>query len=139
MEPAVAGQPAGKELVMSTRIVSPEQKPERARQLGRLAALLVGPIALATVAAAGMLVGASPADAATRVCGDRHQILKRLEQKHEEIPKALGLSADGGVLEVLVSPEGGWTMLVTYPKKPTCVLAVGQAWQMLQLAGGRPA
>ena len=124
---------------MSTRIVSPEQKPERARQLGRLAALLVGPIALATVAAAGMLVGASPADAATRVCGDRHQILKRLEQKHEEIPKALGLSADGGVLEVLVSPEGGWTMLVTYPKKPTCVLAVGQAWQMLQLAGGQPA
>jgi hypothetical protein len=139
MEPAVAGQPAGKELVMSTRIVSPEQKPERARQLGRLAALLVGPIALATVAAAGMLVGASPADAATRVCGDRHQILKRLEQKHEEIPKALGLSADGGVLEVLVSPEGGWTMLVTYPKKPTCVLAVGQAWQMLQLGGGQPA
>jgi hypothetical protein len=124
---------------MSTRIVSPEQKPERARQLGRLAALLVGPIALATVAAAGMLVGASPADAATRVCGDRHQILKRLEQKHEEIPKALGLSADGGVLEVLVSPEGGWTMLVTYPKKPTCVLAVGQAWQMLQLVGGQPA
>jgi hypothetical protein len=135
MEPAVAGQPAGKELVMSTRIVSPEQKPERARQLGRLAALLVGPIALATVAAAGMLVGASPADAATRVCGDRHQILKRLEQKHEEIPKALGLSADGGVLEVLVSPEGGWTMLITYPRRPTCVVATGEAWQMLQLAG----
>jgi hypothetical protein len=136
----MAGQPAGKELVMSTRVVSLEQKPERARQLGRLAALLVGPIAIATVAIAGALtLGAAPADAATKVCGDRHKILERLEQKHEETPKALGLSADGGVLEVLVSPEGGWTMLVTYPKKPTCVLAVGQAWQMLQLAGGQPA
>jgi hypothetical protein len=125
---------------MSTRIVSLEQKPERARRLGRLAALLVGPIVLATLAAAGTLtLGASSAEAASKVCGDRHQILKRLEQKHEETPKALGLSADGGVLEVLVSPEGGWTMLVTYPKKPTCVLAVGQAWQMLQLAGGQPA
>jgi hypothetical protein len=136
----MAGQPAGKELVMSTRVVSLEQKPERARQLGRLAALLVGPIAIATVAMAGALtLGASPADAATKVCGDRDKILQRLEQKHEETPKALGLSADGGVLEVLVSPEGGWTMLVTYPKRPTCVLAVGQAWQMLQLAGGQPA
>jgi len=41
----------------------------------------------------------------------------------------------GGVLEILVSPKGGWTMLVTYPKRPTCVIAVGEAWQMLQLAG----
>jgi hypothetical protein len=42
------------------------------------------------------------------------------------------------VLEILVAPDGGWTILVTYPKRPTCVLAVGEAWQMLQLAG-RPA
>ena len=38
-----------------------------------------------------------------------------------------------------MSPDGGWTMLVTYPSKPTCVIAVGQAWQMLQLTGGQPA
>ena len=30
-------------------------------------------------------------------------------------PRRSGLSADGGVLEILVSPEGGWTILVTYP------------------------
>jgi hypothetical protein len=125
---------------MSTRVVSLEQIPERARQLGRLAALLVGPIALATVAmGGGLTLGASRAEAATKLCGDRSQILKRLEQKHEEVVKSLGLSADGGVIEVTVSPEGGWTMLVTYPKKPTCILAVGKAWQMLHLAGGQPA
>ena len=67
------------------------------------------------------------------------QILKRLEQRHEETPQALGLSADGGVLEVLVSPEGGWTILVTYPKRPTCIVAVGEAWQLLQLTGGQGA
>jgi hypothetical protein len=80
-------------------------------------------------------VTSSPAAAAT-VCGDRGAILKRLEQRHEETPQALGLSADGGVLEVLVSPEGGWTILVTYPKRPTCIVAVGEAWQLLRLAGG---
>jgi hypothetical protein len=80
-------------------------------------------------------VASKPAEAAPKLCGDRHQILERLEQAHEETPQALGLSGDGGVIEVLVSPEGGWTMLVTYPRRPTCVVATGEAWQMLQLAG----
>ena len=76
-----------------------------------------------------------PAEATPKWCGDRDQILKRLEQAHEETPQALGLSGDGGVLEVLVSPQGGWTILVTYPKRPTCVVGAGAAWEMLQVAG----
>jgi hypothetical protein len=108
----------------------------RVRQLGRLAAQLVGSIAFTTLALVGSsLVSPAGAETARPVCGERTEILKRLEQRHHEKPQALGLSADGGVLEVLVSPEGGWTILVTYPKKPTCVVAVGQAWQMLQLVG----
>ncbi len=82
----------------------------------------------------------SPAAQAAPLCGDRDQILQQLAQLHHEKPSALGLSADGGVLEVLVSPEGGWTILVTYPKRSlgTCVVAVGQAWEALQ-ALGQPA
>jgi len=83
----------------------------------------------------GSVLMSAPAQAAPKLCGDRHQILERLEQAHEETPQALGLSGDGGVIEVLVSPEGGWTMLITYPRRPTCVVATGEAWQMLQLAG----
>jgi hypothetical protein len=89
------------------------------------------------LAALGLLCGAlvsQPAEAAPKLCGDRHQILERLEQAHAETPQALGLSVDSGVIEVLVSQEGGWTMLLTYPKRPTCVVAVGEAWQILQLA-----
>ena len=37
--------------------------------------------------------------------------------------------------QVLVSPEGGWTMLITYPRRPTCIVAVGEAWQILPVAG----
>lgn len=87
---------------------------------------------------AGSLLGATPAAAAgTQVCGDRAEILARLEQRHRETRQALGLSADGGVVEVLVSPQGGWTILLTYPDKPTCVMAVGEAWQGLVLTGER--
>ena len=104
----------------------------RARPGARLA------LPLAAIALAGGAFMSSPAEAAA-VCGDRGAILKRLEQRHEETPQALGLSADGGVLEVLVSPEGGWTILVTYPKRPTCIVAVGEGWQLLQLTGGERA
>lgn len=107
-------------------------------QAGKRASKLVTPIALAAVTLAAAVLGPS-AEAAQRPCGDRTEILKRLQQKHEETPQALGLSSDGGVLEILVSPEGGWTILVTYPKRPTCVVAVGEAWQMLQLTAGDPA
>ncbi len=100
----------------------------------RWALQLLGPIAFAALALLGGSLVSAPAQAA-QLCGDRGEILKRLEQGHEERRRALGLSADGGVLEILVSPKGGWTMLVTYPKRPTCVVAVGEAWQTLQLAG----
>jgi hypothetical protein len=94
----------------------------------RLAALVLVCGSLGSVLVSG------PAQTAPKLCGDRHQILERLEQAHEETPQALGLSGDGGVIEVLVSP-GGWTMLITYPRRPTCVVATGEALQMLQLAG----
>jgi hypothetical protein len=110
----------------------PQASVKRARPGGRLA------LPLAAIALAGGALMSSPAEAA-KVCGDRGAILKRLEQRHEETPQALGLAADGGVLEVLVSPEGGWTILVTYPNRPTCIVAVGEAWQLLQLTGGERA
>jgi hypothetical protein len=83
--------------------------------------------------AAGSAAG-GPAEA-VRICGERDVLLQQFAMEHDEKPQALGLGADGGLIEVLVSPEGGWTMLVTYPQRPTCVVAMGEAWEMLQLAG----
>ena len=108
----------------------PRAAAKRARPGVRLA------LPLAAIVLAGGTLMSSPA-AGAKMCGERDQILKRLEQRHEETPQALGLSSDGGVLEVLVSPQGGWTILVTYPKRPTCIVAVGEAWQLLRLAGGQ--
>ena len=124
---------------MATFVTFSKRSSKQTQSVGQTVAQLVGSIGFTAMALLGGVLVSQPAEAASKVCGDRAQILKQLEQKHEETPRALGLSADGGVLEVLVSPEGGWTMLVTYPSKPTCVIAVGEAWQMLQLTGGQPA
>lgn len=123
---------------MATHVTLHQPRAAHGASRGRRAAQLVGSVALAGFVL-GIAAALSPSAEAARVCGDREEILKRLEQRHEETPRALGLSSDGGVLEVLVSPSGGWTILVTYPKRPTCVVAVGEAWQALQLAGGEPA
>ena len=122
---------------MASHFTSHEPRAAGFAGQGRAAQLVSGFVLAAFAFAGGALF--SPSAEAARVCGDRDELLKRLEQRHEETPQAIGLSADGGVLEVLVSPSGGWTILVTYPKRPTCVVAVGEAWQALQLTGGEPA
>jgi hypothetical protein len=70
--------------------------PQVQRVLGRL----IGPLAFAALVLLGGAAVSGSAQAAPR-CGDRDAILKTLEQRHEETPQALGLSADGGVLEIL--------------------------------------
>ena len=69
------------------------------------------------------------------LCGDHTDILRVLEMRHSEKRQVVALSDDGGLLEVLVSPSGGWTILVTYPDRATCVVAVGRDWATLSLAG----
>jgi hypothetical protein len=108
---------------------------EPARRPHRLTpGVMTGSLAVAALALVCSTPVSAPA-AAAKICGARNEILQRLEQRHNETPRALGLASDGGVIEVLVSPEGGWTILVSYPDRPTCVVAVGEAWQPLTLIG----
>jgi hypothetical protein len=123
---------------MASDLTSHEPEGVRPAKRGPHGARVAASLMLAVLTFAGGALVSAPAEAA-RVCGERDAILKRLEQRHEETPQALGLSSDGGVLEVLVAPDGGWTILVTYPKRPTCVVAIGEAWQTLQLTGGQGA
>ena len=69
--------------------------------------------------------------AAQAACGNRAEILQNLEKFNSERPRAIGLSADGMVVEVLVSTTGSWTILVSTADNLTCVVAVGEAWERL--------
>jgi hypothetical protein len=90
-----------------------------------------------TVAAALILGAAAdhgPAAAAPApACGERARLLEHLDQRFAEKRQAIGLSADGGVLEILASSNGSWTILITYPNRPTCVIATGQAFENIAL------
>ncbi|MCC9623926.1 hypothetical protein LPB41_19785 [Thalassospira sp. MA62] len=87
------------------------------------AAVMAGVIALTATSA----VGASP------VCGDRSKVIDKLSSKYSEEPVAVGVTANGGVIEVLKAPEGEtWTILFTNPSGSSCLVASGEAWQELE-------
>ena len=69
--------------------------------------------------------------AAQAVCGDHTDLLNGLEKSYSERPQAMGLSADGKVIELLVSSTGSWSILVSYPNRTTCLVATGENWESL--------
>ncbi len=98
-------------------------------------------LTLSLIVAGFLWTAAAPQAAAQTLCGERAEILDRLEQRFAETPQAIGLSEDGALVEVVVSPTGGWTILVTYPKRPSCVVATGKGWESLlvPVPAGQPA
>ncbi len=56
------------------------------------------------------------------------------DKPYSEIPVAMGLASNGGVIEVLASENGSWTLLVTMPDGTSCVLAAGESWEALPSA-----
>ena len=106
---------------------------------GRLSVVASG---LAVIAAAFLfsaILGSRPASAEA-VCGDHSEILAKLEKFHSEKPRAIAVSTDGKLLEVVVSATGSWSILLTRPNRRTCVVATGDSWESLpEVAKDEPA
>ncbi len=75
---------------------------------------------------------ADPASA-QQVCGERTKLMTDLGKKFAEQPVAMGLTSTGAVIEVLSSPTGSWTFLVTSPGGQTCMVASGESWETLPI------
>lgn len=90
----------------------------------------------ATFCGIAVLAGASAAQA-EMLCGARDEIVTELKKTWEEDQTAIGLSNNGGVLEVYSSRKGTWTVLMTMPDGPTCMIGAGEHWEQgeLTLAG----
>lgn len=87
---------------------------------------------MALTAALATAVSASAAQAAP-ACGKRHDILAQLSERYREAPVGIGVAGNGGLIELLTASTGTtWTLLITLPNGPTCLLAAGQDWQPLQ-------
>lgn len=93
-------------------------------------------ILLAAVMAAFFV---STAHAQQPICGARTDLVDILRSEYGETLSALGVINGGRVLEVHISPSGGWTILITREDGMSCVDATGEAWQNIpQSAPGDP-
>jgi hypothetical protein len=100
---------------------------------------------LIPAALSGMLALASPAVAqppasgptVTPACHSHTELAEMLDQKFAERPNALGLQANGHLVEVFVANDGtSWTIVVTSPDGRSCIVAVGEHWELLPAVTG---
>jgi hypothetical protein len=83
------------------------------------------------IVAAVVALAASQVAAEQRVpCAKRAVLLRELETRYQEKPIAMGLGANGALIEVLAASDGAtWTIILSYPDGMSCMLAAGQDWQ----------
>lgn len=87
-------------------------------------------IALATACAAGLWAGNAAAQGLA--CADHAVVVERLADGYGESRQSIGLASNNSVVEVFASPETGtWTITVTTPGGPTCLVASGHAFEVL--------
>lgn len=78
----------------------------------------------------------APAHAQGRNCADRAMIVERLASGYGETRQSVGLAMDGSLVEVFAALDTGtWSILMTSPGRPTCLVAAGTSFEALPHAG----
>ena len=86
---------------------------------------------LVTSAVAALWSAPAQAQQQRQPCANRADFLNHLSANYEEAPVAMGLTANGGVLEVVASKNGSWTIIVTMPNGLSCGVASGMSWESI--------
>ncbi len=73
----------------------------------------------------------SSAAQAQTMCGERRAVVASLENTYSETPVSMGLASNGAVIEILASPSGSFTIILTRPNGLSCVMAAGESWEDL--------
>lgn len=83
---------------------------------------------LLAAAAALIPVGAM----AQQNCAPRDAVVERLNERYSETRQSIGLAANNSVVETWASLESRtWTVTVTTPGGLTCLVASGQAFELI--------
>ena len=70
-----------------------------------------------------------PAAAQSR-CADRETVVGYLAGDHHERPIAGGVTLQGGLVELFATTDGAtWTIVVTMPRGPSCIVSAGEGWR----------
>jgi hypothetical protein len=62
-------------------------------------------------------------------CATRPVMVAKLLADYGEVPVASGLQSNGGLVEILTSPSGTWSIIVGRPGGPVCLVSSGESWQ----------
>jgi len=83
------------------------------------------------IAFAALLI-ATPALGAGMACHNRGTVKQHLSKNYKEKSIALGVANNGGVVELFTAKDGStWTIVITLPTGPTCLIAAGKDWEDL--------
>ena len=64
------------------------------------------------------------------ICNTHEIVTKHLEEKYKEAEVSSGFDGAGNYVQVFTSKTGTWTMIISKPGGPTCVMSAGTNWQI---------
>jgi hypothetical protein len=64
------------------------------------------------------------------ICAPRAEMVDRLTVRMGSRVAATGIRDIEAVIEVWTAPSGQWTMVQTYTDGQSCIVAMGEAWDM---------
>ena len=92
---------------------------------------------LAAVLAAVTLFSSVGVASAAAPCSSHDAVAKSLTTKFKEARRIMGVVNAKAVMEIFMSPQGTWTVVVTDANGTACIIAAGQDWQEvpIEMAG----
>ncbi len=94
---------------------------------------MLKPILCVSTVMATAILGLPATTMAQPQCDQRDSVLQVLQQKYNEGPVALGVTHNGGLVEVLATEDGTtWSIIVTTPQGMSCLVAAGEGWRAME-------
>ena len=88
---------------------------------------------MAAFSAISVISNSSPAEAAPQ-CGRHDKIVDVLGHKFKETRRVMGVVNSKAVMEIFMSAQGTWTMVITDTSGMSCITAAGEEWQDIPVA-----
>ena len=87
----------------------------------------------AALAAISLVSIAGKAEAAPQ-CGNHDKIVEVLGDKFKETRRVMGVVNSKAVMEIFMSPQGSWTIMITDTNGKSCITVAGEEWQDVPVA-----
>lgn len=67
------------------------------------------------------------------LCAPAKQMRQKLERQFGAIQAGQGIQSPDQIMELWKEPRGDWTLVISYATGTSCIVAMGQHWDSIQL------